>query len=66
MTKLYWTDRYGGVYPRNACKGKCEGMGVYPKMSAMRRAGMTIDKVPFVKCPRCNGTGKEPQKRRAR
>lgn len=52
--KLIVTDRYGGKYPnlKTMCKGQCEGMGCYPN-----------SKGKFVRCRRCNGTGKEPKKK---
>jgi hypothetical protein len=58
--RAVFTDRYGGKPPDPAtvCRGLCEGMGVYPK----NRPGVAASKTPFVKCPRCKGTGKEPAK----
>lgn len=54
MNRIIATDRYGGNWPdpETVCKGDCEGMGTYPE---------EVDgKHVFVKCERCNGTGKEP------
>ncbi len=45
--------------PKTVCKGRCEGMGFYPDMQKARACLSHAD-VPFVKCARCNGTGKEP------
>ena len=47
--KIIFTDRYGGNYPdpKTVCKGQCEGMGWYPENGK------------FIKCPDCNGTGKQ-------
>lgn len=60
-----FVDRYSAVGiprpdPKTVCKGKCEGMGVYPDMKTAREKGLSARDTPFVKCPDCNGTGKRP------
>lgn len=56
-------DRYSAVGkprpdPHTVCKGPCEGMGFYPDMKNAAKLPATV--VPFVKCPRCKGTGLDP------
>jgi hypothetical protein len=58
-------DRYSATGrprpdPRTVCKGRCEGMGFYPDMVKARAEGLAVRDVPFVKCERCGGTGREP------
>jgi hypothetical protein len=57
---IEFTDRYGGNPPSilRCCLGPCEGMGCYPDMDNWRERFGDIDKVPFVKCPDCGGTGR--------
>lgn len=59
-----FSDRYSAAGiarpdPKTVCKGRCEGMGFYPDMK-QRQRGVAHDDIPFVRCERCNGTGKEP------
>lgn len=58
-----FSDRYSAAGiarpdPKTVCKGRCEGMGFYPDM--LNSKHLAADDVPFVRCERCNGTGKEP------
>jgi hypothetical protein len=55
------TDRYNGNPPSSLriCRGPCEGMGSYPDMGNFQeKYGGDIDKVPFLTCPECHGTGR--------
>jgi hypothetical protein len=58
MADIIWHDRYNGNYPdpETVCKGKCEGMGVYPEYNKAKKD------YDFIKCPECNGTGKRELK----
>lgn len=58
-------DRYSATGrprpdPKTVCKGHCEGMGFYPDMQKAKAEKLAHADVPFVRCERCNGTGKEP------
>lgn len=58
-----FSDRYSAAGiarpdPKTVCKGRCEGMGFYPDMQDSKH--LAAADVPFVRCERCNGTGKEP------
>ena len=50
-----WCDRYGGPAnwpdPETICKGRCEGLGVYPSC-------ISDGEWEFVVCEECGGTGK--------
>jgi hypothetical protein len=59
--ELEFTDRYGGNPPSTlrVCRGFCEGMGFYPDMDNYQtKYGGDINKVEFLKCPDCQGTGR--------
>ena len=72
MSKIIFTDRYGGHPPsvKTICPGQCEGMGTVPirkheRRQPWRRLWLEAEKVKpsedgwhFVKCPTCGGTGK--------
>lgn len=62
---VVFADRYSATGrarpdPKTVCKGRCEGMGFYPDMQTAREKKLAHADVPFIRCERCNGTGKEP------
>ncbi len=71
-------DRYSALclaVPRNPCKGHCEGTGWIPVKRddrsrvlaalwlAAEKKKPAADGWHFVKCPKCNGTGKKAVKK---
>lgn len=58
--KIIISDRYSALgvpYPdlETMCKGRCEGLGVYPEVNTDLDS---TEETKFVKCEDCNGTGK--------
>lgn len=62
MKYIDFMDRYGYRHPdpKTVCRGRCEGLGVYPEPEIKNQYGdIPIDcEWKFKVCPDCGGTGK--------